>query len=57
MNKHEQIKRLQAEWDDSPRWKGMARNYSAADVVKLRGTVQIEHTLARHGAEKLWRLV
>ncbi|NQV86355.1 MAG: isocitrate lyase, partial [Woeseiaceae bacterium] len=57
MNKLEQIKRLQAEWQDSPRWKGIDRNYSAADVVNLRGTLQIEHTLARHGAEKLWRLV
>ena len=57
MSREEQIKQLEAEWADSPRWKGVERNYSAADVVKLRGSIQIEHTLAKHGAEKLWRLV
>jgi isocitrate lyase len=57
MNRSEQIKALEAEWADSPRWKNVERDYSAADVVKLRGSVQIEYTLARHGAEKLWRLV
>ncbi|MGI9201968.1 MAG: isocitrate lyase [Woeseiaceae bacterium] len=57
MSKEEQIKKLEAEWADSPRWEGVKRNYSAADVVKLRGSIQIEHTLARHGAEKLWRMV
>ncbi|MGI9221522.1 MAG: isocitrate lyase [Woeseiaceae bacterium] len=57
MSKEEQIKNLEAEWAESPRWKGVERNYSAADVVKLRGSIQIEHTLARHGAEKLWRMV
>lgn len=57
MSKEEQIKQLEAEWADSPRWKGVRRNYSAADVVKLRGSIQIEHTLAKYGAEKLWRLV
>ena len=57
MNRQEQVKKLQSDWADSPRWKGITRNYSAEDVVKLRGTVQIEHTLARHGAEKLWRYV
>ncbi len=57
MNKQEQIEQLEAEWRDSPRWKGIERTYSAEDVVKLRGTVQVEHTLARLGAEKFWRLV
>ena len=57
MNRQEQVKKLQSDWADSPRWKGITRNYSAEDVVKLRGTVQIEYTLARHGAEKLWRYV
>ncbi len=57
MQRKEQIKALEAEWADSPRWKGVERDYSAGDVVKLRGTVQIEYTLARLGAEKLWRLV
>ena len=57
MNRREQKDRLESEWADSPRWKGIERTYSAADVVKLRGSIQIEHTLARHGAEKLWRLI
>ncbi|MBN8741402.1 MAG: isocitrate lyase [Lysobacterales bacterium 69-70] len=45
---------LQQDWQNDPRWAGVARNYSAADVVRLRGTVPIEHSLARLGAEKLW---
>ncbi|MDH4049260.1 MAG: isocitrate lyase [Gammaproteobacteria bacterium] len=57
MQRNEQIRALEAEWADSPRWKTVERDYSAADVVKLRGSVQIEYTLARLGAEKLWRLV
>ena len=48
---------LQREWRDNPRWKGVERGYQAEDVVKLRGSVAIEHTLARRGAEKLWRLL
>ena len=57
MQRDQQIRQLEAEWAESPRWKGVKRDYSAADVVKLRGSVLIEHTLARVGAEKLWRLV
>lgn len=57
MNRKEQVQKLQTEWAASPRWRGVTRNYSAADVVRLRGTIQVEHTLARLGAEKLWRLV
>jgi len=57
MTRKEQISTLVSEWTNSPRWKGVARDYTAEDVVKLRGTVQVEHTLARLGAEKLWRLV
>ena len=48
------IQQLTDEWSASPRWQGVDRGYSAADVVRLRGTVQVEHTLARLGAEKLW---
>jgi isocitrate lyase len=48
----EQIK---IDWQNNPRWKGVTRPYSAEDVVRLRGTVAIEHSLARLGAEKLWR--
>ena len=46
---------LQREWDNHPRWQGVRRAYAAADVVRLRGTVPLEHSLARLGAEKLWR--
>ena len=57
MTQDEKISQLEADWKDSPRWKGIKREYSAADLMKLRGSVVIEHTLARLGAEKLWRLV
>lgn len=57
MDRAEQIRELEKDWAQNARWKGIKRDYSAADVVKLRGSVQIEYTLARHGAEKLWRLV
>ncbi|MFM8517886.1 MAG: isocitrate lyase [Nevskiaceae bacterium] len=46
---------LERDWQDNPRWRGVSRGYTAADVVRLRGTVRIEHSLARLGAEKLWR--
>ncbi|MCC3273594.1 isocitrate lyase [Arthrobacter zhangbolii] len=45
---------LTQEWATDPRWEGIERDYTAEDVVKLRGRVQEEHTLARRGAEKLW---
>ena len=45
---------LQAEWEWNPRWAGVERTYSAEDVVRLRGSVQEEMTLARRGAERLW---
>ena len=57
MSREEQIKQLENDWANNPRWKGVKRPYSAADVVRLRGSVQPEHTLARQGAEKLWKLV
>ncbi len=46
---------LQKQWDTDPRWKGIKRAYTAEDVVRLRGSVQQEHTLARRGAERLWK--
>ncbi|BFI94701.1 MAG: isocitrate lyase [Rhodanobacter sp.] len=46
---------IELDWNNNPRWAGIRRNYSAADVVRLRGTVAIEHSLARHGAERLWK--
>jgi isocitrate/methylisocitrate lyase len=48
---------LDARWRDDPRWEGLERTYTAADVVRLRGSVVPEHTLARLGAERLWELL
>jgi isocitrate lyase len=48
---------LQKEWETNPRWKGVERTYTAEEVVRLRGSVVEEHTLARNGAEKLWNLI
>jgi isocitrate lyase len=48
---------LHRQWATDPRWAGIERTYSAADVVKLRGSVQEEHTLARLGAQRLWSLL
>jgi isocitrate lyase len=53
----EQIQQLEKDWENNERWQGVTRPYSAEEVVKLRGSVQVEHTLARLGAEKLWNLV
>ncbi|AUH51892.1 isocitrate lyase [Chromobacterium sp. ATCC 53434] len=55
--REQRIAAIQKDWDENPRWKGIKRGYSAADVERLRGSLQIEHTLARRGAEKLWQLV
>ena len=48
---------LELAWADSSRWEGIQRDYTAEDVIRLRGSLPIEHSLARHGAEKLWRLL
>ncbi len=45
---------LQSTWKNGQRWQNVRRPYTAADVVRLRGTVHVEHSLARHGANKLW---
>jgi len=57
MNRDQQASALEKDWAENPRWKGITRTYSAADVVRLRGSVQIEHTLAKRGSEKLWDLL
>ena len=54
MNRTHETATLEKQWRDDPRWRGVERGYSAADVVRLRGSVAIEHTLARRGAERLW---
>jgi len=46
---------IQHEWNTDPRWAGIVRNYAAEDVVRLRGTIPVEHSIAKIGAEKLWR--
>jgi len=57
MNTQEKINKLIAEWDTNPRWKDVERTYTAEEVVKLAGTVKIDHSLARLGAERLWNLL
>src|SRR6185312_13652793 len=57
MNYDLESARLRKDWSENPRWKGIRRGYTAEDVVRLRGSLAIEHTLARRGAEKLWKLV
>ncbi|MFN2400365.1 MAG: isocitrate lyase [Gemmatimonadaceae bacterium] len=50
-----EAKEMEKTWTSSSRWKSVRRSYSAADVMRLRGSVRIEHTLAKRGAERLWR--
>ena len=59
MNKNSnlQVTEISKSWSFDWRWQGIQRNYSAADVVKLRGSVQIEYTLAKMGTERLWHLL
>ncbi len=53
----EAAQQLEARWRDDERWNGIERTYTAEDVVRLRGSVVEEHTLARLGAERLWELI
>ncbi len=57
MNRDLEIAEIEKDWAQHPRWKNVTRPYSADDVIRLRGSLAVEHTLARHGAEKLWKLV
>jgi len=52
-----EAQRMQQDWDTNERWKGITRPYSPEDVLRLRGSIRIEHTLARIGAERLWHLL
>ena len=54
MRREEQINEIEKDWAENPRWKGIKRSYTAEDVVKLRGTVKVEYTIAKLGAERLW---
>jgi len=51
------IRQLQEDWSENPRWQGIKRNYSAQEVINLRGSVPEAYTLAQRGAEKLWRAI
>lgn len=57
MNREDQIRALEKDWAENPRWANVRRGYAAEDVVRLRGSVQPEYTFARRGAERLWELV
>ncbi|GIV32708.1 MAG: isocitrate lyase [Chitinophagales bacterium] len=57
MTKQEKIESLIKDWQTNPRWKGITRPYTAEEVVKLSGSVRIEYTLARNGAQKLWHML
>ena len=52
-----EVQQLQQQWKTDPRWYGIVRPYKAEDVLRLRGSIQIEYTLARLGAERLWNLL
>jgi isocitrate lyase len=51
------VNELERQWASDPRWSGVERPYGAADVIRLRGSIQVEYTLARQGAERLWWLL
>jgi isocitrate lyase len=53
----QRAKQLQESWELDNRWKGIQRPYTAEDVIRLRGSIDVEHTLARKGSEKLWKLL
>ncbi|HEY2824322.1 MAG TPA: isocitrate lyase/phosphoenolpyruvate mutase family protein, partial [Gemmatimonadales bacterium] len=57
MDREEAAGRLTDTWASADRWRGITRPYTAADVLRLRGNVAVEHSLARHGADRLWRLL
>src|ERR1700739_2248005 len=57
MSRQQQAQQLHQQWETDPRWKGIKRGYTAEDVVRLRGSLHVEHTLAERGAEKLWAAV
>ena len=57
MNRQEQIKQLEQDWKNNSRWDGVRRPYSAEDVVNLRGSLNIEHTIAKTGSIKLWNML
>ncbi len=57
MNKIRSANEIQKDWDTNPRWKNVKRDYTAEEVARCSGSVRIEHSLAKNGAEKLWDLI
>ncbi len=57
MSNNTQMQSLNEEWSNNPRWQGVDRPYGAEDVNKLQGSLKVEHTLAKVGAERLWDLM
>jgi len=55
--REQEAAQLKRDWNENPRWAGVKRPYAAEEVVRLRGSLQVEHTLARRGAEKLWDMM
>ncbi len=51
------VEQIKKDWAENPRWQGIKRGYSAEDVVRLRGNLPVEYSLAQRGAEKLWKLI
>ena len=56
MSRDQEIAKIKKDWAENPRWKGVRRGYTAEEVYRLRGSLQIEYTLARRGSEKLWKM-
>ena len=52
--RQERIEALKKDWAENPRWKGIKRPYTAEEVVSISGSVEVEYTLAKNGANKLW---
>src|SRR5476649_741855 len=57
MDREHEVAALKKDWAENPRWKGLKRGYTAEDVVRLRGSLKVEYTLAKVGAEKLWKMM
>ncbi|MET0218951.1 MAG: isocitrate lyase [Burkholderiales bacterium] len=56
MSRDQEIAKIKKDWAENPRWKGVQRGYTAEEVYRLRGSLQVEYTLARRGSEKLWKM-
>lgn len=53
----DRIARTERDWKENPRWRGIERRYTAEDVERIRGSLDIEHSLAKHGSDRLWNLL